>query len=97
MNTNEFLPSFQAYHFEARRKQSFAGDLFNRESSTTASVNNYLKTLAEIDADFLSANGEPVPFKPGYMERTDQFLENGFNDTIVSPSTRYHGFMEENY
>jgi hypothetical protein len=63
-----------------------------------SSVNNYLKTIAEIDADFaLQINKDRLTVQESSdeLDAYKSVLKNG--GQTVSPTSLYHGFMEENY
>ena len=95
MSINETLP-FQAYHFEVRRESFTSNRHLNRsEKENEESTDSYLKTIAEIDAEFESAAIAAKPIRND-LELPDEMIKDGYNDT-VSPSTLDHGFMEENY
>jgi hypothetical protein len=62
-------------------------------------VNDYLKSMEEIEADFLSTS---LSVRPVYVEQVDRFpfsksdnLDGYFN--TENPGTTISGFMEENY
>lgn len=72
--------------------------LVSEDNDFEASINNYLKTNAEIDADFvLEINRDKTTVKESSDEQDayKSILKNGGN--TVSPTSLYHGFMEENY
>ena len=91
MSVNETLP-LQAYHFEVRKKSFTSNRL---EKGNEESTDSYLKTIAEIDADFESTAiaSKQVRIE---LELPDEMIKDGYNET-VNPSTLDHGFMEENY
>ncbi len=95
MSANETLP-LQAYHFEVSR-ESFTGNRYpsRLKKENEESADSYLKTIAEIDAEFESVAITTEPLR-NELELQDETFKDGYNRT-VSPSTLDHGFMEENY
>lgn len=72
--------------------------LVSEDNDFETSINNYLKTNAEIDADFvleINRDKETVQESSDEQDAYKSILKNG--GKTVSPTSLYHGFMEENY
>lgn len=68
------------------------------EKTQVASINNHLKTVAEIDAELISQitiNRAATEESSDELNTHESILKNG--GKTVSPTSLYHGFMEENY
>lgn len=110
MNQTETLKREPTFSFSELRKKVIDPDLGEKKSfgfekprtnlSLEQTINNYLKTPEEMDAEFsLELNADIIMFKEhiGIFDTYGRIVKNKDGNNTYNPDSTPSGFMEENY